>query len=45
VQNGDSGSFALTIADDGQSWVGAISPGSHWCGWRAGTPKPSVCVE
>ena len=45
VRNGDSGSFALTIADDGQSWVGTISSGSHWCGWRSGTPKPSVCVE
>ncbi len=43
-QNGDSGIFALTMANDGQSWVGTMSSGSPWCGWRASTPKPSVCV-
>lgn len=44
VQRGDRGSFALTIADDGQSWAGTMSPGSCWCGWRSGTPKPRACL-
>ena len=44
VQNGDTGSFALTMAGDGQSWVGTLRPGSRWCGWRSGTPRPDVCV-
>jgi len=44
VQNGVDGSFALTMADDGQSWVGTMIPGSRWCGWRSATPRPRVCM-